>query len=55
MSSLIGTTLTARRMQNLETLHCYVLQTLFPLPGYLDDQCGEFLELWMATLRWDLW
>ena len=48
MSSLTGTTLATRRMQNLETLHYYVLCTLFPLPGYLDNQCSEFLELWMA-------
>ena len=38
MSSLIGTTLATRRMQNLETLHYYVFNTLFPLLGYLDDQ-----------------
>ena len=50
MSSLVGTTLATRRMQNLETLHYYVLSTLFPLPGYLDDKCGEFLKLWMAYL-----
>ena len=37
-------------MQNLETLHYYVLCTLFPLLGYLDDQCDEFLESWMAYL-----
>ena len=37
-------------MRNLETLHYYVLCTLFPLPGNLDDQCGEFLELWIANL-----
>ena len=37
-------------MQNLETLHYYVLHTLFPLLGYLDDQHGEFLESWMAYL-----
>ena len=30
-------------------LQYYVLCTLFPLPGYLDDQCSEFLELWMAN------
>ena len=24
-----------------------MLHKLFPLPGYLDNQCGEFLELWM--------
>ena len=23
--------------------------TLFPLPGYLDDQCGEFIKLWMTN------
>ena len=44
MSSLIDTTLATRRMQNLETLHYYVLSTLFPILGYLDDQCSEFLE-----------
>ena len=27
-----------------------MLHTLFPLPGYLDDQCGEFLKSWMAYL-----
>ena len=27
-----------------------MLHTLFPLPGYLDDQCGEFLESWIAYL-----
>ena len=50
MSSLVGTTLATRRMQNLEILHYYVLSTLFPLPGYLDDKCGEFLKSWMACL-----
>ena len=35
-------------MQNLQTLHYNVLYTLFPLPGYLDNQCGEYLELGMA-------
>ena len=50
MSSLIGTTLAQRRIQNLETLCYYVLSTLFPLPGYLDDQCSEFLESWIAYL-----
>ena len=30
-----------------------MLSTLFPLPGYLDDQCGEILELWMAYLEFD--
>ena len=35
-------------MQNLETLHYYVLCTLFPLPGCLDDHCSEFLESWMT-------
>ena len=48
MSSLNGTTLAKRRMQTLETLHYYVLHTLFLLLGYPDDQYGEFLELWMA-------
>ena len=28
-----------------------MLSTLFQLPGYLDDQCGEFLESWMAYLE----
>ena len=50
MSSLIGATLATRMMQNLETLHYYVLHTLFPLPGYLDDQHSEFLQSWMAYL-----
>ena len=52
MSSLIGITLATRRTRNLETLHyySYVLCTLFPLLGYLDDQCSEFLELWMDYL-----
>ena len=50
MSSLIWTTLAKRRMQNLENLHYYVLCTLFPLLGYLDNQCGKFLESWMAYL-----
>ena len=27
-----------------------MLSTLFQLPGYLDDQHGEFLESWMAYL-----
>ena len=53
MSSQIGTTLAKTRMQNLETLHYYVLSTLFPLPGYLDNQCSEFLESWMAYLEFD--
>ena len=48
MSSQIGSTLAKRRMQKLESLHYYVLSTLFPLPVHLDDQCGEFLESWMA-------
>ena len=51
MSSQIGKTLAKRRMQKLENLHCYVLSTLFPLPVHLDDQCGEFLESWMAYLE----
>ena len=34
-------------MQNLETLHYYVLHTLFPLLGYLDDQHDEFLKIWL--------
>ena len=24
---------------------------MFPLPGHLEDQCGEFLESWMAYLE----
>ena len=35
-------------LQPLETLHCYVLHTRFPLPGYLDDQHSEFLKLWLG-------
>ena len=34
-------------MQTLETLHYYVLCMLYPFLGYLDDQCAEFLELWL--------
>ena len=34
-------------MQTLETLLYYVLCTLFLLPCYLDEQCGEFLKLWL--------
>ena len=34
-------------------LHYYVLSTLFPLLVHLDDQCGEFLESWMAYLEFD--
>ena len=30
-----------------------MLCTLFPLPVHLDDQCGEFLESWMAYLEFD--
>ena len=37
-------------MQNLETLHYYVLCTIFPLPGDLDNQCSEFPESQMAYL-----
>ena len=51
MLSLIGTTLVTRRMQNLETLHYYVLSTLCPLLGYPDDQHREFLKSWMAYLE----
>ena len=40
-------------MQNLETLHFYVLSTLFPLPGYLDNQCAEFIKSWMAHLEFE--
>ena len=50
MSSLIGTTLATRTMQNLETLHYYVLCTLFPIPGALDNQCTVFPESQMAYL-----
>ena len=53
MSSEIRNTLAKRRMQKLENLHYYVLHTLFPLPVHLDDQCGEFLESWMAYLEFD--
>ena len=51
MSSQIGKTLATRRMQELETLHYYVLTTMFPLLGHLKDQCSEFLESWMAYLE----
>ena len=27
--------------------------TLVPLLGYQDDQCGEFLEPWMANLEFE--
>ena len=37
----------------LETIHNYVLTTLFPLLGHLEDQCGEFLETWMAYLDFE--
>ena len=53
MSSQIGNTLAKRRTQKLENLHYYVLGTVFPLPVHLDDQCGEFLESWMAYLEFD--
>ena len=53
MSSQIGKTLAKRRMQKLENLHYFVLSTLFPLLVHLDDQCGEFLESWMAYLEFD--
>ena len=53
MSSQIGNTLAKRRMQKLENLKYYVLSTLFPLPVHLDDQCGEFLESWMAYQEFD--
>ena len=29
------------------------LSTLFPLLGYLDNQCSEFLESWMAYLEFN--
>ena len=48
MSSQIGNTLAKRRTQKLENLHYFMLGTLFPLLVHLDDQCGEFLESWMA-------
>ena len=48
MSSQIGNTLAKTRTQKLENLHYYVLGTLFPLLVHLDDQCGEFLESWIA-------
>ena len=50
MSSLIAVTQSKRRMQNLETLHYYVLHTLFPLAGYLNDQCSDFFKSWIANL-----
>ena len=53
MSSQFGKTLAKRRMQKLETLHNYVLTTMFPLPGHLEDQCSEFLESWMAYLDFE--
>ena len=53
MSSQIGNTLAKRTTQKLENLHYYVLGTLFPLPIHLDDQCGEFLESWMAYQEFD--
>ena len=53
MSSLIGTILATRRTRKPKTLHYYVLHTLFPLTGYLDDQCGEFLESWMAYVEFE--
>ena len=40
-------------MQKLDTLHYYVLTTMFPLPGHLEDQCGEFLKSWMAYLEFE--
>ena len=53
MSSQIGNTLAKRRTQKLENLHYYVLGILFPLLVHLDDQCGEFLESWMACQEFD--
>ena len=50
MSSQIGNTLAKRRMQKQEKP---VLDTLFPLPVHLDDQCGEFLKSWMAYQELD--
>ena len=41
-------------MQKLETLHYYVLTTMFPLLGHLvDNKCSEFLESWMAYLDFE--
>ena len=42
-----------KRVQKLETLHYYVLTTMFPLPGHLEDQDGEFLKSWMTYLEFD--
>ena len=53
MSSQIGKSLAKRRTLKLESLHYYVLTTMFPLLGHLDDQCSEFLESWMAYLEFD--
>ena len=53
MTSQIGNTLAKRRMPKLENLNYYVLSTLFPLLVHLDDQCGEFLESWMAYQEFD--
>ena len=53
MSSQIRKTLAKRRTQKLETLHYFVLTTMFPLPGHLEDQHSEFLESWMAYLEFD--
>ena len=53
MSSQVGNTLAKRRTGKLEYLHYYVLGTLFPLLLHLDDQCGEFLESWMAYQEFD--
>ena len=47
MSSPIWTAPATRRMQTRDTLCYYVLHTLFPLPGYLDNQHSEFLNLWL--------
>ena len=30
-----------------------MLHTLFPLPAHLDNQCGGFLESWMAYQEFD--
>ena len=53
MSSQIGSTLAKRRTQKLENLHYYVLGPLFPLLVHLGNQCGEFLESWMAYQEFD--
>ena len=51
MSSQIEKPLAKRRTQKLETLCYYVITTMFPLPGHLEDEHGEFLESWVAYLE----